>query len=87
MSAEELRRVIAWAGDKIAKLFLGVVVVVALIGISPLGRDDSDPGFWGTRSNVAVRIDHKTGCEYLEGRNGGLTPRLDVDGGQMGCKR
>lgn len=42
-----------------------------------IGRDNTDGE---SRSGVALRIDAQTGCEYLEGRHGGLTPRLDKTG-------
>lgn len=30
--------------------------------------------------------DSRTGCQYLESLNGGLTPRLDRDGKHVGCR-
>lgn len=38
------------------------------------------------RSGVLVRHDALTGCQYLEGSRGGLTPRLDATGKQV-CKK
>lgn len=39
------------------------------------------------RSGVALRTDNLTGCEYLEGAKGGLTPRLTATGLHMGCRK
>lgn len=65
-----------------------IVITFALAllrGIFDIGTDDSDySSFY--RSGVAVRIDALTGCQYLEGNNGGLTPRLDYSGKQIGCR-
>lgn len=47
------------------------------------GTDDTD----GTkRSGIALRTDYGTGCQYLEGSLGGLTPRLDTNGQQI-CEK
>ena len=35
------------------------------------------------RSNMVLRTDHGTGCQYLQTRHGGITPRLDPDGKQI----
>jgi hypothetical protein len=60
-------------------ILIGWAVLTAF-NVSPLSRDDSDAGSWGRRSGVAVRTDSMTGCQYLEGGRGGLTPRLDEAG-------
>ncbi len=60
--------------------------VVVLIGKSPMARDDTDPGEWGARSGMMPRTDSLTGCQYLEVASGGLTPRLDGAGKQIGCR-
>lgn len=60
--------------------FFVVVVVSALFSSSP--RDDSDPP--GGRSGVSVITDHRTGLQYLKAPGGGLTPRLGMDGEQIG---
>lgn len=79
---EDLKRYTRW--------LVGWIVVtyffVALIGKSPLARDNSDPGDWGQRSGLNPRTDNLTGCQYLEAVNGGLTPRLDGAGRHIGCK-
>ena len=38
--------------------------------------DSSDKSRW-ERSNMSIRTDHLTGLQYLEGKRGGLTPRLN----------
>lgn len=30
--------------------------------------------------------DWKTGCQYIQNPNGGITPRIDADGVHFGCK-
>lgn len=79
---EDLKRYTKWLGGW---LVLGYFLVV-LIGKSPMGRDDSDPGAWGARSGLALRTDSRTGCQYLEAMSGGLTPRRDKDGEHIGCR-
>ena len=79
---EELKRYSRWLGGWILVGYF----FVALVGRSPIGRDDSDPGEWGKRSGLALRTDSLTGCMYLEARSGGLTPRLSRDGKHIGCR-
>lgn len=53
----------------------------------PSPRDDSDePVKNGKVSEMKVRIDYLTGCNYLESSNGSLTPRRNALGYQVGCK-
>lgn len=49
-----------------------------------IGRDDSDPP--AGRSDMKIMTDHATGCQYLMGSRGGLTPRLDETEKHM-CKK
>ncbi len=79
---EDLKRYTRWLGGWV----LVVYFLVALVGKSPIGRDDSDPGEWGQRSGIKPRTDYLTGCQYLEAVNGGLTPRLDKAGAHIGCR-
>lgn len=69
------------------RFFVLVLLCTVAIEMTPLGRDDSDPAQWGNRSNLKPRTDALTGCQYLEARGGGITPRVDVDGRHVGCKR
>ena len=79
---EDLKRYTRWLGGWV----LVVCFLLALYSQSPIGRDDSDPGNWGNRSGLTPRTDSRTGCQYLEATNGGLTPRLDRNGRQIGCQ-
>lgn len=69
--------------------FRGLLAVVALAwiyAVSPIGRDDTDPGQWGARSGLMPHTDAATGCQYLRAGFGGITPRLTAKGEHMGCK-
>ena len=60
---------------------LGVLLVIISQGIYSffdIGKDDSDSA--EKRSDMSVRTDYKTGCQYLESSKGELTPRLQKDG-------
>lgn len=63
-------------------IILFVVVLFAGLGLalfkSYVERDDSDPP--NGHSQLIVRRDHLTGCEYLETSQGGIAPRLDLKG-------
>lgn len=59
---------------------LGVAVAGRLLGAGPL--DDTDRVF-GLSSGLRPRTDALTGCEYLEVRGGGITPRMGADGRQV----
>lgn len=41
-------------------------------------KDETDPP--DGRSGLTLRTDAATGCQYLEGGGGGITPRLGPDG-------
>lgn len=62
------------------------IFVVVLLVISVLkdwfnyGYDDTDDYENSVRSGLHLRVDHGTGCQYLETTGGGITPRLDFDG-------
>lgn len=67
--------------------------IIAILFLSPLylffasktsERDSTDQPS-GKRSGFALMTDYGTGCEYLY-RNGGITPRFDKNGKQLGCK-
>lgn len=66
---------------QIKKDLLGLVVVMLLLrfawDVLPVGRDDTDGE---SRSGLIPRTDARTGCQYLESKGGGLTPRLDGNG-------
>ena len=60
-------------------LYLGLKASINLMNIA---TDDSDrDGFH--RSGFTVQTDYKSGLQYLVTQQGGVTPRLDVDGHQI----
>lgn len=73
--------------EKLARDIRVLWMIVAVIGLASLvfglGRDDTDPA--DGRSGMSLLTDAGTGCQYLA-RSGGLTPRLDASGKQMGCR-
>lgn len=60
------------------KVVLAGIIIYAVVSFIPIGLDSTDDGT--DRSGMALRIDNMTGCHYLEGTNGGMTPRLYKDG-------
>ena len=71
--------------DVIAGLWLTIIIlgwiVTAVQNWTGGDKDDSDPR--GGFSNMSVRTDALTGCQYLNAAS--LTPRLDAMGHQI-CK-
>lgn len=67
-------------------IYFTVILLTSLIfnGFA-IGFDETDDKLNKTRSGMELRIDHGTGCHYLESSKGMLTPRLQVDGTQI-CK-
>jgi len=76
-------------------VFAGLINYGALIGALYLvfgfiheyfaDKDSTDPA--DGRSGLVIKIDYKTGCEYLSTGHGGLHPRMDQDGTtQLGCR-
>ena len=62
-------------------LFLVIYVIVGWIfNALPFGRDTTDGN---KRSDISLHVDAMTGCEYLGGKRGGLTPRLDINGNHI----
>jgi len=55
-----------------------VVIAVARCAL-PDQRDATDAPS-GPRSGLMPRIDHGTGCQYLETKNGALLPRMGWNG-------
>ncbi|WP_201240163.1 hypothetical protein [Rhodothalassium salexigens] len=58
-------------------------LILAPSALSELGlwapdRDDTDPP--DGRSQMGLRVDYRTGCQYLVTPFGGITPRLDASG-------
>lgn len=81
----------AWSViGKLAAIWLLAIAATAginhlLANYTDIGRDDSDPP--AGRSDMKIMTDHLTGCQYLMGSRGGLTPRLDENGKQMCVKK
>lgn len=83
MQLETLKNWTGW----MAKWIAIAIVVSWAIGQTPYGRDDSDSGSWGSgRSGMEPMTDALTGCQYLRVPGGGITPRLDGQGRQIGCR-
>ncbi len=63
-----------------------IYVLSGALSIGGFVRDNTDnPESW-LPSGMRLHKDNLTGCEYLGGKNGGLTPRLNKDGEQVGCR-
>ena len=56
------------------------MIILYLFLLWATGGMDKDSTDGAKRSNMSLRIDAMTGCHYLEGRKGGMTPRLDING-------
>jgi len=56
----------------------------ALFPLLHMPADDTDSPV--ARSGLGLRVDDATGCQYLESRFGGLTPRLAADDKHI-CKK
>ena len=70
-----------------ALMTLALLWFVSAIGMSMLGwattdRDDTDPRSGG-RSGIVLYTDCLTGLQYLSAKNGGMTPRLGLDGAHL----
>ena len=88
IAAATIELAVSAAGKKVVNytvmLIFSGCLFVALIGWFANGKDDTD-GY--KRSNMALRTDYGTGCQYLESHTGALTPRMSADGKHVGCKR
>jgi hypothetical protein len=81
---ETLKRWTRW----IFKWSVILLVIEWAIGLTPIGRDDSDSGSWGGgRSGMKVMTDALTGCQYLSVPGAGITPRLDGYWRHVGCRK
>ena len=72
-----------WTTWFIGWLIVGMVIAW-LWSLLPIGHDSTD-GAWPHRSGVEVVTDAATGCQYLKTASGGITPRVDGRGKQLGC--
>lgn len=83
MELETFKKLTRWIGKWVAM----AIALTWIIGQTPLGRDDSDSGTWGSgRSGMKPMTDALTGCQYLHAPSGGITPRLDGKGRHVGCR-
>jgi hypothetical protein len=80
MTLPEAKTFADWVAGRLI-LGLAILFVLSLI---PLGKDDTDPE--NGRSGMRPRTDARTGCQYLETSQGGITPRLDSSGRHI-CTR
>jgi hypothetical protein len=64
-------------------ILLSFLVIGYGLNQSNINRDGTDSP--DARSGVHLRTDHGTGCQYLEGPRGGITPRLSRSGEHKGC--
>jgi hypothetical protein len=63
-----------------------VLFLVLSIGLTLCQpHDDSDPPDGGF-SGLTPHTDALTGCQYLSRQWGGITPRMDGHGRQVGCR-
>jgi hypothetical protein len=67
------------------KTDLGFMIIlwlaIVLIGDSfEIGWDSTDGQ---ERSGMSLHVDNLTGCHYLGGKSGGITPRLNNNGEQI----
>lgn len=77
------------AGKKIfnhivTTIFIGWLVIAAL-GYLLSGGYEKDATDGYKRSNLKLRTDYGTGCQYLETTGGSITPRLGYGGVHVGC--
>lgn len=82
MNLKEAKSFTGWLSNCIVIGYITVLLICFAYDNTGYGRDSTDGD---DRSNMLLRIDHGTGCEYLETRNGGITPRLTGEGLQSGC--
>lgn len=79
----EAKQYPAWLRD----LAIALIVILCM-GAGVILRSLSDNIRSGARSPSRMEFlaDPETGCEYLGYKNGGIIPRLDVDGRHKGCR-
>lgn len=67
--------------------FVSIVVAVGCLGIWVglilFYPADSTDKSQSERSGMSLHVDHETGCHYLGGSWGGITPRVDRDGNHI----
>lgn len=68
----------------LAVYFCAGFIFLGALELFEYGYDDTDGK---ARSGMTLHTDHKTGCQYLGGLAGGITPRLGVEGQHLGCRQ
>ena len=61
-------------------LYAAALLLLLIFNFMFLDYDDTDDEANGVRSGLIIRIDHGTGCQYLQTKAGNLTPRLNRNG-------
>lgn len=83
---QTLKEYTKWIFGWFLIIFLISQFINLIQDVSTYGRDSTDEQGWFTnRSGAGLIIDYKTGCQYLEGNLGGITPRLTSTGKHYGC--
>lgn len=91
LNKEQLREAGKHFSEGVVDTILKWVVIFFLIGLAisffvrftHVGMDDTDSRQDGKISGLRPRTDYGTGCQYLETRDGAITPRLGRDGKQV----
>lgn len=62
------------------KVFFWVITVMLILSFFSVDNSDKNAFI---RSDMSLKTDYLTGCQYLTTFWGGITPRLDKDGKQV----
>ena len=86
INIQNRRRIDFWDGFRFAWGVTAFVAAVLLVIHAedyfwPSSFDDSDAP--PLRSDLRIKTDHLTGCQYFITAFGGITPRVDRDGKQV----
>ena len=85
MTLNETKIYTNWLIIQLCMYFVIGSVFLAILTALPIYRDNTD-GEWPHRSNLQLRVDAETGCNYLESSSGHLIPRYGKTENQIGCK-
>lgn len=80
MTLDEAKKFTEWLSAQI------LLIVLCLVVAQFLFRHDDTDASWFDHSGLKPLTDARTGCQYLKGSSGGLTPRIDGNGNHMGCR-
>ena len=59
------------------RILVAAIVIQLIWAFTDIGRDSTDGE---KRSGMILSVDAMTGCHYLQGKSGGITPRLNQEG-------